>query len=74
MSKVVYCDFHRTKRRNKMDRILADVYYISEIEKQKNPNMTEDDLFKIPRVQLLNAIYAKLNIEEEKWKSCKYWR
>ena len=74
MSKVIYCDFRRTYRRNKMDRVLQDIYYIAEIEKQKNPKMTEDDLFKIPRVQLLNAIYADLTLEEEQWKNCKYWR
>lgn len=74
MSQVIYCDFHRTERRNKMNRILKDIYCIAEIEKQKNPKITENDLFKMPRVQLLNNLYNNLTIEEEKWKYCKYWR
>ena len=74
MSQIIYCDFRRTERRNKMDRILQDIYYIAEVEKQKNPKITEDDLFKMPRVQLLNNIYTDLTIEEEQWKDCKYWR
>ena len=57
-----------------MDRILQDIYYIAEVEKQKNPRITENDLFRMPRVQLLNNIYADLTIEEEQWKDCKYWR
>ena len=56
MSQVIYCDFRRTERRNKMDRVLRDIYYIAEVEKQKNPKITEDDLFIMPRVQLLNNI------------------
>ncbi len=74
MSQVIYCDFRRTERKNKMDRVLKDIYYIAEIEKQKNPRIAENDLFKMPRVQLLNNIYTNLTIEEEKWKDCKYWR
>ena len=74
MSQVIYCDFRRTERRNKMDRILQDIYYIAEVEKQKNLRITENDLFRMPRVQLLNNIYTDLTIEEEQWKDCKYWR
>lgn len=74
MSQVIYCDFRRTKRRNKMDRVLRDIYYIAEVEKQKNQRITENDLFRMPRVQLLNNIYTDLTIEEEQWKDCKYWR
>lgn len=74
MSQVIYCDFRRTERRNEMDRILKDIHCIAETEKQKNPKITENDLFKMPRVQLLNNLYNNLTIEEEKWKYCKYWR
>ena len=74
MSQIIYCDFRRTERRNKMDRILQDIYYIAEVEKQKNQRITENDLFRMPRVQLLNNIYTDLTIEEEQWKDCKYWR
>ncbi len=57
-----------------MDRVLKDIYIIAKIERQKNSQMTENDLFKMPRIQLLNAIYTDLTIEEEQWKDCKYWR
>ena len=74
MSQVIYCDFRRTERRNKIDRVLRDIYYIAEKKKKKNPRITENDLFRMLRVQLLNNIYTNLTIEEEQWKDCKYWR
>lgn len=74
MSQVIYCDFRRAERRNKMDRILRDIHYIAEVEKQKNPRITEDDLLKMSRVRSLCNIYADLTIEGKQWKDCKYWR
>jgi len=74
MGKIIRCDFRRTARQEKMDRILADTYHIADLEKQKNPNITEREIFNLPRLKILNAIYTKLYLEEEEWGNCKWWK
>lgn len=74
MGEVIRCDFRRTVRQEKMDRVLADTYYIADLERQKNPNVTEQEIFNLPRLKILNAIYTKLYLEEKEWGDCKWWK
>ena len=42
MRKIIKCDFRRTDRRTKIDKILEDLYYIVNIKQQENPNIIEE--------------------------------
>ena len=74
MGKIIKCDFRRTDRRTKIDKILEDLYYIANIKQQENPNITEDEIFKIPSVVRLQNLYADLVLQEQEWGGCKYWK
>ena len=74
MGKIIKCDFRRTDRRTKIDKILEDLYYIANIKQQENPNITEDEIFKIPSVDRHQNLYADLILQEQEWGGYKYWK
>ena len=74
MGKIIKCDFRRTDRRIKIDKILEDLYYIVNIKQQENHNITEDEIFKIPSVVRLQNLYTDLILQEQEWGGCKYWK
>ena len=72
--KVIYCDFRRTERRNQIDAILTDIYTIVNEVQIDKPDVTEDEIFRMPSVIKLQNQYADLILEEQDWGGCKYWK
>lgn len=65
MSKIIYCDFHRTERRKEMDAILTAFL---EMQDGVRPIPKSDELEK------MQLRYLTLEQEEEKWGNRKYWK
>lgn len=75
MAKIIRCDFRRTERRNKLDRVLEDIYYLCEIYKAKDIGINEENMFdKVPSARRLQRIYADLAVEEQEWGQCEYFK